>query len=303
MQRSIKCASLPRPTPKWLCPSPLFPFTRIYHIFIKRSQVSLVSRVARRIIQEGFLERDDQRCGETPNGSPGACLNVDDGEGVARGAAIELMTLRLAWCKDVIDSGLDAISKQAMLTSLDLAGCRQVTDRGLQFTATLPILRSLKLGSCSNITDRGMEEVEQMINLTYLGIGGCKQITDAGLRKLHRLRALQSLDLPWSNVSGLELSAFGTLTSLNLCGCQKITDTTLREIVAIGCTELTDVGVREVAKLSALTALDLSWCTKITETGLKFLEKLSNLRFLEIAGCMKISGKAKHAALQRLCLD
>ena len=130
-----------------------------------------------------------------------------------------------------------------------------------------------------------------VVGIVFLG---SKKFSGKHLHLLSAFPSLTSLDLTvCQDITDLGLSTikeFKHLTNLNLCGT-KITDSGLKEIgelttltnLNLSGTAITDHGLKELGKLKHLTNLNLS-LTKITDVGLSELKDFKSLTTLRLSG-------------------
>ena len=142
--------------------------------------------------------------------------------------------------KAITDIAIKALARPA-LTSLNIGLCKQVTDTGLEAIATnCPGLIFLQTMFCERITDTSMMAIARNCpSLARLNLGGCSGLTSATLTAVGtHLSALQDLRVLFlSNAvtdAVLECIAAGCpqLSYLNIGQCKQITDRSLDAVVA-----------------------------------------------------------------------
>lgn len=222
---------------------------------------------------------------------------------------MELESLSLARCSDVVLDGSLEVLKNMPLTSLNLADCYRVTDIGLQFLWGRP-LTSLVL-SCGvryvgEKTERGGEvgdqglEVLQGMKMTCLDLANSRRITGVGLQVL---RGMPLVDLcldDCDNIDGPSLDVLRgmPLKRLSLAQCGPIIDRDLQKFLggmpmadfSIGPSKhVTDYGLASNLGGAPLTKLSIRGCA-----GVKSLRRFKGLPLtkLEARDCVNLPVQA-----------
>ena len=165
----------------------------------------------------------------------------------------KLETLSLKWCYKLDDASLAPLAALASLTSLSLSGCDNITSAGVGHLQQLTNLKRLDLSRCNKITDAGLIHLSKLVSLRRLWLVDLYRITQIGIGSLIHLTELEAL---------------------SIAECYKLTNNTISE---------------SIAKMTSLTALDLSECSEIMDAGFEHLAYLTNLSYLNISGCPKIT--------------
>ncbi|KAK9866889.1 hypothetical protein WJX84_004306 [Apatococcus fuscideae] len=199
-----------------------------------------------------------------------------------------LESLILAFCEQVDDDTLVALSKAKSLKGLNLAFCKAVTDRGVGSLAAITALQSLNLQGCG----RGLPHIGASLGkltalhqLHSLNLSST-YLTHACMQALSRLTQLTELNLKYAKIVPPEpdlavLSPLANLQNLNLGGCRVLHAPKFRVV--------RDCDMSALSGLSALRELNLSFCQNITDAGLAELRTLSNLKTLDVANCPMLS--------------
>ena len=173
-------------------------------------------------------------------------------------------------------------------------GC---TDSSLSFLNSLDDLRSLDVDG--DFTDEGMRRISQSQQITSLTLGGWARFTEDGFARLADLRALESLDISWSEAKGSWLTHLARLRHLR----------SVRHGYPIR--KWTDEDSGGVATLIHLTHLDICG-NEITDAGVAKLGALVELESLSLndaridrrfAGCRALSSNLRRILLDNTALD
>ncbi|XP_044516525.1 leucine-rich repeat-containing protein 29 [Gracilinanus agilis] len=196
-----------------------------------------------------------------------SCVSLTDSSLLAISANLPLLAvLRLAWCKDITDSGLlglverseeplaphespsqEAPNKQPRpsllmlraLQELDLTACSKLTDISLTKVLRFPYLKQLSLSLLPELTDMGLVAVAKGCpGLEHLALSHCNCLSDRG----------------WAQAA----RSWPRLRHLNLSSCNQLTEETL---VTIG----------KVCR--RLKVLDVSMCQGISMAAVEHLQK------------------------------
>ena len=174
-----------------------------------------------------------------------------------------LASLELSLCKEVTDSSIEVITRQAPhLTSLRLGGCTGISNLSLRLVASsLASLTTLDLRSCWQVADSGILQLSSQptrLQLDLLNLQDCQKVSDLALR---HISASQSL----------------TVSSLNLSFCANISDS----------------GMKSLAKMSCLRSLNLRSCDNISDIGVGYLAEGSvGLQALDVSFCDRVTDRS-----------
>ena len=138
----------------------------------------------------------------------------------------------------------------------------------------------------AKITPETLKAISTLKALESLDLSFCN-VSDDAIPMLKNLKALQSLSLAYTNVTGKSIEHLSTdLVSLRLEACD-VEDAHLKALARmpklaqlwLGRTRVTDAGLPAIGKLSEWVLLDLTDC-KITDAGLPSLGKLKQIQHL-----------------------
>eukprot|EP00759_Apiculatamorpha_spiralis_P031572 PhF_6_TR33464/c0_g2_i1/m.48806 len=165
------------------------------------------------------------------------------------GNLTDLTELDFGWYDGLTENGLRLMtSNTRQLTSLRMNSCPDLTPSCVQeMMSKLTMLQTLSMRSMGSLTDKHMINLPLLTHLTDIDCSSCSQLTDASFLRLplhmktltlsnvphisdnavctfETLSCLTTLDLSWSNVSDVGMSAIAKLhklTNLYLSGCKK----------------------------------------------------------------------------------
>jgi hypothetical protein len=140
--------------------------------------------------------------------------------------------------------------------------------------ADLQALARLDLSNRDDLTDDDLAFLERMPWLTAVSLAGCGRITDAGVGHLRRHRALEQINLQWTNTGDQSVVALAGQSALAR--------------VVLG-RRLTDVGAASLRNFPALATrgaldsfLSVSSSKALTDDALASLGRLAGVRALDL---------------------
>mmetsp|Transcript_13588 Transcript_13588/g.26032 ORF Transcript_13588/g.26032 Transcript_13588/m.26032 type:complete len:342 (-) Transcript_13588:128-1153(-) len=204
---------------------------------------------------------------------------------------LTLQTVKLSYleiggrfCKEeILDDGVEALSRLPCLHTLYLTRCRRISDLGVAALSRCKSLRTLCLVHCGSVTHQGIKPLVNLPSLQTLTLLHCEEVTTEGVMALAGQSALRTLRL--TGCTRLEDAGVVALTSL----------TELRILDLSYCVQVTDVGVKSLAVLPSLHTLTLSMCKCVTDTGVKALQGMRSLRMLRLSGCSNVTAGLVHS--------
>ena len=116
--------------------------------------------------------------------------------------------LRLSYCQEITDAGLEPLAQLTRLKHLNLGvypGNSKLTDAGLAHLSGLTNLRELYLTDMP-VTAVGLRHLESLAVLELLWLGGCMKVTDEGLASVVAIDSLK-----WVNLNDTEVTGAGVL--------------------------------------------------------------------------------------------
>ncbi|XP_072492119.1 uncharacterized protein [Notamacropus eugenii] len=157
-----------------------------------------------------------------------SCVSLTNSSLIAISANLpQLTVLRLAWCKEITDSGLlglvdpseelppaplesprPSLLMLRALQELDLTACSKLTDTSLAKVLKFPRLKQLSLSLLLELTDTGLVAVAKGCpSLEHLALSHCNHLSDRG----------------WAQAANF----WRRLQHLNLSSCNQLTEQTL----------------------------------------------------------------------------
>lgn len=119
------------------------------------------------------------------------------------------------------DGDLENFARLRRVRNLEFR-CSRISGPGLVHLSRLGDLRGLCLSASTFLTDAAFEHLVQLRVLERLDLSHCPQITDQGIARLAACRALGSVDLSATQITGAGLSEWHNLTTLwrlDISGC------------------------------------------------------------------------------------
>jgi hypothetical protein len=227
-----------------------------------------------------------------------------------------LLVLDLSGCNEISEKAFELlglgqnIDKQGNLApnrlmSLSLAWCKNLTDNAIEkIVLGCPNLTSFDASLCSHITNNGIMSLKNVKNLRRLVLSRNSQITTDAFEFLKECTMVQTLCLPDVELHDEKFSELAqympSLRSLVVSGCVNIGDntllalakyaTSLKALAANGCKLITDEGVITLVKnLNYIVSLSLAEVS-ITDLGLKaIIDSCHSLQALTVSFCPYIS--------------
>ena len=168
---------------------------------------------------------------------------------------------------------------------------------GIPPLTDLPVLERLprlqSLAFCPT-NDAVLKNVTELKQLKHLHVAYGQDVTDDGMEAIGTLTGLESLTIPFTQITdeGLaHLQKLPNLQYLDLVLNDKNTDDGLKQLeniqalkrLAVDGAKITDAGIRHLQNLQNIEELDLS-DTAITDAGLQYFVHLKKLKTLDLSG-------------------
>ncbi len=130
-------------------------------------------------------------------------LPLEDWAKLKKFAGLEHFNIAKQMAAQITNDHIKALSllKLPLLRQVSLAYCRQVTDDGLQALTNLPSIQGFQLIGTS-ITDRGMQTLATGFpNLTGINVEGCRLLTVTGFLNLTNSKTITDVGLSFDPFS------------------------------------------------------------------------------------------------------
>ncbi|XP_074058679.1 uncharacterized protein LOC141499816 isoform X2 [Macrotis lagotis] len=193
----------------------------------------------------------------------------------------QLTVLRLAWCKEITDSGLLGLANSGEEKDKGQKLNRNFGDMGF-FLPQLPPepLASLESHTQETPTKQLPPSLLMLRALQELDLTACSKLTDASLAKVLKFPHLKQLSLSLI----LELTDAGLVAVAKGCPC-------LEHLSLSHCGHLSDMGWTRAANFwRRLQHLNLSSCNQLSEQTLVTIKKAcQQLKVLDVSMCQGIS--------------
>ncbi|MDO5567034.1 MAG: hypothetical protein Q4G59_10295, partial [Planctomycetia bacterium] len=228
----------------------------------------------------------------------------------------------------ISDKSLELLAKEEKATEITLSGgCEKVTEKGIAALGVLPELQTLEIiglpitslgpltsesfrglgkleiSGCTFLRSESLYGIEHLTLLESLSLRGNFVNNDsvfASIGKLPRLRNLQLVAIPITDVGLSYLGQLRTLTILSVWECPQVTGVgfnafaSAQSLVTIDATDsrITDEGAIALSRIKSIERLELSHNEQITDRGIEAIAQMPRLKRLELKACNGITDAA-----------